>query len=204
MNITIARIARNNTNMMEEESLLGPPVDTDDESVNILMESKAKLAWDRAKKKGFTYCNSFKKFINERGDILSLAVALIVAASFQKIVQSLVDDILMPPFGLIPGTNLENWFYVIRHGANTTAGYHTVKQAQSDGAVTINIGIFVLTIINFLIIALSLWLLVMLATGIKERIRIQHEAVTTKTCPACCELVKIKAIKCKYCLTELQ
>lgn len=190
-------------NHEEHTSLLVNDQD-DDESRFSLMEAKAKLAWQRAKEKGFSYCSSFKKFVNSRGDILSLAVALIVASNFNTIVQSLVDDILMPPFGLLPGANLQNWFIVLKHGTTTNMTYTTIEQAQNDGAVTENIGLFLVNVINFIIIAVLLWLLVMLATGIKEKIQIQHDAINTKMCSECKETIKIEATRCKWCTSEVQ
>jgi large conductance mechanosensitive channel len=117
-------------------------------------------AWNNARKYGKQYCGSFKRFINSRGNVVDLAVAFIMGGAFKAIVNSLVNDIIMPPFGLIAGSNLENWFYVIRHGKTVNVTYSTVEEAQSDGATTENVGLFVLTIIDFVIIAIFLWILV--------------------------------------------
>jgi large conductance mechanosensitive channel len=159
--------------------------------------------WDRTKDKTVSYWKSFKKFLNSRGDILSLAVAFIIARSFQAIVTSLVDDILMPPFGLLPGANLENWFYILKSGKTVNATYTTVKEAQIDGAVTENIGPFTLTIVNFIVVALFLWITVQIICGIKEKLRIEHENKTTKTCALCKELIHIEATRCKWCCSDL-
>jgi large conductance mechanosensitive channel len=161
--------------------------------------------WEQVKEKSFSYWNSFKGFISGRGDILSLATAFIIGGAFKSIVTSLVDDILMPPIGLLPGANLENWFVLLKHGKNVNVTYSTIQEAQSDGAVTLNIGPFLLHIINFIIIAIFLWLVVQLIVGLKEKIHLQEQEdamPSTRQCMYCFEDIKIEASVCKHCTRE--
>jgi large conductance mechanosensitive channel len=98
--------------------------------------------------------------IHAIGNVVDLAIGLIIGSAFSQIISSAVTDIIMPPIGLIVGRNFENWFWVIKHGKTPGMDYHTVDEAQSDGAVTENIGIFIQTLINFLLIALVLFCII--------------------------------------------
>ncbi|CAB4406831.1 unnamed protein product [Rhizophagus irregularis] len=93
----------------------------------------------------------FKKFTEKRGgNVVDLGIGIIIGSAFTAIVQSFVKDILTPPLGLVlHGTNLENYFIVIRPGRNESAVYATPEEAQADGAVTENVGSFLNTVINF-------------------------------------------------------
>lgn len=104
--------------------------------------------------------SEFKEFA-VKGNVMDLAVGLILGAEFGKIVNSLVNDIIMPPIGLIVGNvDFKNLFVVLKEGAAQPAPYATLELAQKAGAVTLNVGLFVTTAISFVIIAFAVFLLV--------------------------------------------
>ncbi len=104
--------------------------------------------------------SEFKEFAM-KGNVLDLAVGLIIGAEFGKIVNSLVNDVIMPPVGLlIGGIDFKNLFITLKEGSTTAAPYATLVDAQKAGAVTINVGLFVTSIISFTIIAFAVFLLV--------------------------------------------
>ena len=179
--------------------------------INIDCSDEESQIWGQVRQKGFSYWNSFKNFISDsKGNILSLAVAFIIAESFKAIITSLVNDILMPPIGLLPGANLENWFILLKHGKTANATYFTIIEAQNDGAITENIGPFFLAIMNFIIITLFLWLIVQLLVGLKDKLYLQKieeeatEFINMIECPGCLESVKRAATRCKFCCMEFK
>jgi large conductance mechanosensitive channel len=131
-----------------------------------------------------------------------MAVGIIIGAAFGTIIKSLVDDVLMPPVGLLSGNvDFSNLFLVIKEGK--VAGPHASRSAaKAAGAVSINIGIFINTIISFLIVAFSVFLV------IKNINRFKKEPTpldpTTKDCPFCYTAIPIKATRCLHCTTELK
>ncbi|MFN2269588.1 MAG: large conductance mechanosensitive channel protein MscL [Anaerolineae bacterium] len=139
----------------------------------------------------------FKTFIT-RGNVIDLAVGVIIGAAFGKIVTSFVNDILMPPIGLLLGSvNFTNLFITLSGEA-----YATLEEAQAAGAATINYGVFINTIIDFLIVAFVIFLL------IKQVNRMRQPAPpaepTTKECPYCLSAIPIKATRCPHCTSEIQ
>jgi large conductance mechanosensitive channel len=104
-----------------------------------------------------------------KGNVLDLAVGLIIGAEFGKIVNSLVQDVIMPPIGMIiGGIDFKNFFLVLREGASQAAPYATLADAQKAGAVTMNIGLFITSVISFAIIAFAVFLLVRAFNRIKR------------------------------------
>jgi large conductance mechanosensitive channel len=139
----------------------------------------------------------FKEFIM-RGNVVDLAVAVVIGAAFGKIVTSFVEDILMPPIGLLlGGVDFSNLFINLSGG-----DYPSIAAAKAAGAATLNYGIFLNNIFNFLIIAFAIFLL------IKQINRLQKPAPaaapTTKDCPYCLSPVPLKATKCAHCTSELR
>ena len=105
-----------------------------------------------------------------RGNVIDLAFGVIIGAAFTGIVNSLVNDVIMPPIGFITGgLDFSNLFVVIKHGHTADAVYATVAQAKNDGAVTINYGIFINAVINFLIVAFVLFLMVKQINRLKRK-----------------------------------
>ena len=140
--------------------------------------------------------NEFKKFVM-RGNVLDLAVAVIIGVAFGAIVVSFVNDILMPPIGLLlGGVDFSNLFISL-----DGQSYPSLAAAQEAGAPTINYGVFINTVINFLIIAFAIFLIVRLAS------RMQKEEApgepTTKECPHCISTIPIRATRCPNCTSQL-
>jgi large conductance mechanosensitive channel len=141
----------------------------------------------------------FKEFIM-RGNVLDLAVAVIIGAAFGKIITSLVNDILMPPIGLLLGkVDFSNLFLNL-----SGSPYATLKDAQNAGAATINYGIFINNVIDFIIVALVIFLVVKLANQLQKTKKIEEAAPTTKECPYCLSKIPLKATKCSYCTSKIE
>ena len=141
----------------------------------------------------------FKDFIM-RGNVLDLAVAVIIGAAFGKVISSLVTDILMPPLGLILGKVDFNNLYINMSGTP----YASLAEAQAAGAPTLNYGVFINTIINFVIVAAAIFLIVRLANRLQRLRPSEKPAPTTKECPFCISSVPIKATRCPNCTSELK
>jgi large conductance mechanosensitive channel len=139
----------------------------------------------------------FKAFI-DRGNLLQLAVAFIMGVAFAAVINSLVNDIIMPAVGYaLGGVDFTALFAVIKEG-DPAGPYNTVAAAKEAGAVTINYGIFINSIITFIIIALVLFFLV------KAYMKTQKPAeVTTKDCPFCFTAIPVAAVRCPNCTSEL-
>jgi large conductance mechanosensitive channel len=138
----------------------------------------------------------FREFV-ARGNVLDLAVGVIIGAAFGAIITSLVNDIIMPPIGLVTGgvdfTNL----FISLNGEE----YATLAAAQEAGAATINYGNFIQAIINFLIIAFMIFLIVRWANRVKSQPT--PAAPTTKPCPYCLSTIPLGATRCPNCTSEL-
>ncbi len=144
----------------------------------------------------------FKEFAM-RGNVIDMAVGIIIGAAFGTIVQSLVNDVIMPPIGVLLGNvDFANLFFVLRQGA-TAGPYLSLAQAKAAGAVSINYGLFLNTIISFLIVAFSVFLLIRSINRLKKK-EVAPAAVTTKDCPFCFSAIPIKAMKCPACTSELK
>jgi large conductance mechanosensitive channel len=141
----------------------------------------------------------FKAFL-QRGNVVDLAVAVIIGGAFGAIVTSFVNDVLMPPIGLLLGkVDFSNLFIDLSGG-----GYDSLAAAQEAGAATLNYGLFLNTIINFIIIAAAVFLLVKAverAKGAEEPA--PPAAPTTKECPYCFTTISIQATRCPNCTSQL-
>jgi large conductance mechanosensitive channel len=145
----------------------------------------------------------FKEFIM-RGNVMDMAVGIIIGAAFGTIVNSLVKDVIMPPIGLLLGkVDFANLFAVLKQGATTPGPYPSVAAAQAAGAVTLNFGLFVNTIINFVIVGFAIFLLVKGVNQLKRQKPAPAAAPTTKDCPRCFSAIPIKATRCPNCTSEL-
>ena len=148
----------------------------------------------------------FRDFIM-RGNVLDLAVAVIIGAAFGAIVASFVKDILMPPIGVALGNvDFTNLFLVIRDGKLAPPPYDTLAAAQAAGATTWNYGVFINTIISFLIIALAIFFVIRLFNRMSNMRKKQEVAAapTTKDCPYCATSIPLKATRCPNCTSELK
>jgi large conductance mechanosensitive channel len=145
----------------------------------------------------------FKEFIM-RGSVVDMAVGIIIGAAFGTIIKSLVSDVIMPPIGLLLGNvDFSNLFVVLKAGEGA-ASYATLAEAQAAGAVTINYGMFINTIISFLIVAFAIFVLIKNVNRMKRK---EEEAPaaepTTKDCPHCFSTISIKATRCPFCTSTL-
>ena len=146
--------------------------------------------------------SEFKNFVM-RGNVLDMAVGIIIGGAFTKIVNSMVADVMMPPLGLLMGkVNFSNWFIVLKQGSTTPGPYESLTAAQSAGATTINIGNFLNSIISFLIVAACIFALVKAMNKINKRK--EAAAPTTKSCPYCCTEIPLEAVRCPHCTSELK
>ena len=143
----------------------------------------------------------FRDFVM-RGNVLDLAVAVIIGAAFTKIVNSMVEDIIMPPIGLLLGkVDFTNLFVVLRDGTKAGPPYTTLAEAKAAGAVTMNYGMFLSNIVTFLIVALVVYLMIRSVTRLGPK---KADApATTKDCPYCLSKIPIKANKCAFCTADL-
>ncbi len=150
--------------------------------------------------------NEFKKFIM-RGNVIDLAVGIIIGGAFQGIVNSLVNDILMPPIGwIMGGADFSNLFILIKSG-DPSGPYASVSAAAEAGAVTINYGVFLNSVISFLIIGLALFFIIRTINAIQERAQKaseEAEVPTTKSCPYCQSTIPIAAVRCPHCTSHLE
>lgn len=147
--------------------------------------------------------NEFKKFVM-RGNVIDMAVGIIIGGAFTKIVNSMVADVMMPPLGLLIGkVDFSNWFVVIKQG--TTAGpYATIAEAQSAGATTMNLGLFLNAIISFIIVAFCIFLLIKAINKLNAPKEQAPAPVTTKKCPYCCSEIALEATRCPHCTSEIK
>jgi large conductance mechanosensitive channel len=144
----------------------------------------------------------FKAFIM-RGNVLDLAVGIIIGAAFGSIVKSLVDDVIMPPIGLALGNvDFANLFLLLKPGPTGAPPYATLADAQAAGAVTLNYGLFINNIVTFLIVAFAIFLVVRAA----NRLRPPEAAAApnTKDCPYCRMPIPVGAVRCPQCTSELK
>lgn len=156
-----------------------------------------------------SFMGEFKKFIM-RGNVMDMAVGIIIGAAFTKIVNSLVSDVIMPPLGLLLGNvDFSNWYVVLKHAAGTEGHYASLEAAQAAGATTLNIGLFINSIISFIIVAFAIFILIRFLNKMqaeadklsgKEK---TAEAPTTKDCPYCFTSIPIKAVRCPDCTSYL-
>jgi large conductance mechanosensitive channel len=141
----------------------------------------------------------FKAFVL-RGNVLDLAVGIIIGAAFGTVVKSLVDDVIMPPAGLALGNvDFANLFLLLEPGAKAPPPYATVAEANAAGAVTINYGQFINTVVAFIIVAFAVFLIVRAANRLKPQ-----DAAAAKDCPFCRMAIPAGATRCPHCTTELR
>ena len=144
----------------------------------------------------------FKDFAM-KGNVVDMAVGIIIGAAFGTIVKSLVADVIMPPIGMLLGNvDFSNLFVVLKEGA-AAGPYLALADAQKAGAVTINYGMFINTIISFIIVAFAVFLLVRYLNKLQREEEAPPEEPTTKECPKCYSTISIDASRCAFCTSEL-
>ncbi len=144
----------------------------------------------------------FKEFIM-RGNVMDMAVGIIVGAAFGTIVGSLVADVIMPPIGLLLGrVDFSNLFAVLKQGV-TPGPYASLAAAKAAGAVTLNFGAFVNTVVNFVIIAFAVFLIVKGVNHLRRPKPGTASAPSVKNCPFCFSSIPAKATRCPHCTSAL-
>lgn len=138
----------------------------------------------------------FKEFVL-RGNVVDIAVGIVIGVAFAAIVTSLINDVIMPPIGLLlGGVDFADLFVLLKAG--TPAGpYASLADAQAAGAVTINYGAFINTVLSFLVVALVIFFLIRMIN------RLRREEEVTKNCPFCLSAVPIEATRCASCTSQL-
>ena len=141
----------------------------------------------------------FKEFAM-RGNVVDMAVGIIIGAAFGTIISSLVSDIVMPPIGVLLGNvDFSNLFFTIKEGS-AARPYLTLADAQKAGAVTLNSGLFINKIISFLIVAFSVFLVI---KGMNSMKRKEETPPATKDCPRCFTAIPVKATRCPHCTSDI-
>lgn len=139
-----------------------------------------------------------------RGNVVDMAVGIVIGASFGGIVSSLVADVVMPPIGLLlGGVDFSNLFLTLKAGEKLAGPYASLVDAKAAGAVTVNIGVFLNAIVSFLIVAFAVFLVIRGMNRLKRQAPAPAAAPTTKDCPFCCTAVPLKAVRCPACTSQL-
>ena len=154
--------------------------------------------------------NEFKSFAL-RGNVIDLAIGFTVGAAFSTIAKSLVNDIIMPPVGLLVGqSEVSDMYWLLQEGTEAAAPYATLADAQAAGAVTLNYGVFINNILAFLVIALVMFFIIRginrLENAIEDELGLGDEKAepTTKKCPYCISTISRRATRCPECTSELE
>jgi large conductance mechanosensitive channel len=144
----------------------------------------------------------FKEFAM-RGNVVDMAVGIVIGGAFGTIVKSLVADVLMPPLGLLlGGMDFSNLFVVLKRG-NVTGPYNALADAQAAGAVTINYGLFLNSVVSFVIVGFALFLLIKAMNRLRRQQAKPAVVITTKDCPYCLSTISIKATRCPHCTSQI-
>ena len=152
------------------------------------------------------YADEFKTFAI-KGNVIDMAVGIIIGAAFGKVVNSVVTDIIMPPMGWVMGkVDFTNLYLTLPTTQGEIATYPSLSAAQAAGAVTINYGLFINTLINFVIVAFAVFLLIKFINKLRATVEKKEEAIeetTTKECPRCFSTININASKCPHCTADI-
>jgi len=144
----------------------------------------------------------FKEFVM-RGNVVDMAVGIVIGVAFGAVIKSLVADVIMPPIGLLLGNvDFSNLFITLKAG-KVAGPYVSLAAAQAAGAVTLNLGLFINTIISFVIVAFAVFLLVRGINQLRREQEAPPAAPTTKECPYCLSEIPLKATRCPHCTSEL-
>ena len=141
----------------------------------------------------------FKEFAM-RGNVLDMAVGAIIGGAFGKIVSSMVSDILMPPLGLVLGRVDFSSLFIDLSGTHPAS----LAAAKQAGAPTVNYGVFLQALFDFLIVAFVIFMLIRQVNRFMKQPEAAPAAPTTKECPRCCSMISIKATKCAHCTSDLK
>lgn len=138
-----------------------------------------------------------------RGNVVDMAVGIIIGAAFGAIVKSLVDDVLMPPIGMLLGNvDFSNLFLVLKDGAAAAAPYASLADARKAGAVTVNYGVFINAVISFVIVAFAVFILIKNINRLKKEEPAPEP--NTRECPYCLSAIPLKATRCPHCTSAVE
>ncbi len=144
----------------------------------------------------------FKEFAM-RGNVVDMAVGIVIGAAFGAVIKSLVADVIMPPIGLLLGNaDFSNLFLLLKAG-KVAGPYASLAAAQAAGAVTLNLGMFINTIVSFVIVAFAVFLLIRGLNRLQREKEALPAAPATRECPFCLSEVPLKATRCPHCTSEL-
>ncbi len=149
--------------------------------------------------------NEFKEFA-VKGNVIDMAVGIIIGAAFGNVVNSVVNDVIMPPLGFLMGKVDFSNMYLTLYNPNPDTAYSSLQAASDAGVVTINYGLFINTLISFTMVAFAVFLLVKCINKVKaasEKEAAEEAAATTKECPKCFSTIDIKATKCPHCTADI-
>ena len=145
----------------------------------------------------------FKEFALH-GNVLDMAVGIVIGAAFGGIVNSFVSDVIMPPIGLLLGNvDFSNLYIILKEGA-VAGPFASLAEAKKAGAVTVSYGVFINTIINFLIVAFVVFLFIRNINKLRKKEEAPPAAPTTKECTFCFSAIPMKATRCPHCTSELK
>jgi large conductance mechanosensitive channel len=146
----------------------------------------------------------FKEFIM-RGNVIDLAIGVIIGSAFGALITSVVNNLLMPPLGLLlGGADFKDLFIILKQGESALTENATLEMAQEVGAVTLNYGQFLTDLINFLLLALGVFLIVKAIMAFQKSKKEQPAEPTEKGCPFCQKAIPINATRCPFCTSELE
>jgi large conductance mechanosensitive channel len=145
----------------------------------------------------------FKEFAM-RGNVLDMAVGIIIGGAFGTIISTMVNDVLMPPIGLALGNvDFTNLFIVLKDGTKAAAPYAALADAKAAGAVTINYGLFINSVVSFTIVAFCVFMLIRTMNRLKREEAAPPAEPTTRDCPFCFSGIPLKASRCPQCTSEV-
>jgi large conductance mechanosensitive channel len=140
-----------------------------------------------------------------KGNVVDLAVGVIIGGAFGKIVDSLVNDVIMPPIGLLLGNvDFSNLFVILKEGTKAAAPYASLAEAKAAGAVILSYGAFLTQVVSFVILAFVIFMLVRGVNKLKMEKPAAPAAPTTKDCPYCLTAIPLKATRCGHCTSEVK
>lgn len=154
--------------------------------------------------KGKKILNEFKTFAL-KGNVVDMAVGIIIGAAFSKVIDSMVKDIIMPPLGWVLGrVDFSNLYLTLPGSKGETTSYPSLEAAQSAGIVTINYGLFINTLIGFILVAFAVFLLIKFINKLRfSAASAKEETTPTKICPKCFSEINAKATRCPFCTSEI-
>lgn len=156
-----------------------------------------------------SFWHDFKEFLI-KGSSIELGIGVLVGSVFNAVLKSFLNDMIMPPVGALAGNSMKNLFIVLKRGKNYNEGYDTIADATIDGAVTLNYGIFIENVLEFLLASLMLYWIIKIYTTLRrkfeqemrEKMVRERRAICWK-CPDCLEAVKAGARRCPHCTAKI-